>query len=153
MKALILAASAAVALASFSGAATASCVASATNIPVNTVATLNTELGNKTVCVPDAAPANWKWQEFHQGGGPSGALIDWKKGPTDPVDKSEQVGTWTVTGQGDNGVRATVTHNYGDPGGPYTYSVYKNTTNGTFSFCRGGQDIFATILPGQVACH
>lgn len=152
MKTLILATSAGIALASFSGAATAGCSAS----PVNTVVTLANLLRCNTVCVPDpAAPANWKWQEFHKAadctrdtGSTTGELWDYKEG-TNPMDPSEKVGTWTVSGTA-SGSRAQVVHDYG-AGQIYRYSVYNNG-NGTISFCSGAPEITATIKTGQVAC-
>jgi len=140
MKTLILAASAGIALVGFSGAATAGC-SSAASTPVHTIAALTPLLEGKTVCVRD------QWQEYHQSGGD---LVDYKKGPSDKVDPSEKVGTWTVTGN-TSGLRAQVIHDYG-PGQRYPYSVYDNK-DGTYSFCGGGKDIVATIKPGQVACR
>ena len=145
MKTLILAASASIALASFSEAATAGCSAPAST-PINTVSALTTLLSGKTVCVPDATPASWKWQEYHQAGGD---LVDYKKGPSDTIDPSEKVGTWAVSGN-TNGQRARVTHDYGT-GGKYTYTVFDNG-GAKYSFCGGGQDIVSTIKAGQGAC-
>lgn len=68
-------------------------------------------------------------------GGPSGTVTDYKKGPTDPVDPSVQVGTYAInSGSSPN----TITYDYGG-GTVYTYriddpsgSTYPNP--GSYSF-------------------
>src|SRR5882672_137722 len=55
-----------------------------------------------------------RWQEEHRVGG---QLWDYKKGPSDPVDPSEQVGSWEI--QGGN----VVSSHYAS-GGSFTYSVH-----------------------------
>lgn len=106
-------------------------------------AALSTLLGGKTVC---ATAGGSRWQEFHTLGG--GALIDYKKGPGDPVDPTETVGSWSVTGESGN-----VVYNYGS-GGTYQYVVCQDTS--TVNFCGSGFSginvVGATLLNGQVAC-
>jgi len=56
--------------------------------------------------------------------GPSSQLWDLKRGINDPVDPSEQVGTWVVTNDAANA--ALVTYDYGTGGGAYTYEVWRD---------------------------
>jgi hypothetical protein len=107
---------------------------------VTNVTDLNTLLLGNTVCAANGGDA---WQEFHQSGG---VLIDYKKGPTDTVDPSETVGSWSVTG---NDPEATVTYNYGS-GGIYSYAIYN--TGSSYDFCGATTVTDVTIKPGQVAC-
>lgn len=99
---------------------------------------LSNTFSNNTVC---AQRGTDRWQEYHQGTG-SGALIDWKKGPSDAVDPSKQVGTWSATSSG-------LAYNYGS-GGNYTYQVFDNN-NGTYSFCSGAEMV-VRVRSGQGAC-
>jgi len=81
------------------------------------------------------------WNELHQ----AGKVLDYKKGPTDPIDPSDTAthptGTFAVTGSGGPQTTGTVTYNYG-AGGTYGYNIYANGTGtnpfsatGTYSFC------------------
>lgn len=113
-------------LAGISGQAMAAC----TGTPVTGTA-LSTLISNSTVC---AVLGRDTWQEQHR---ISGALWDYKKGPGDPVDPSEQVGTWSV-----NTTTNTVTYNY--TGGPsYSYTVYDE--GAALSYCFSGG---ATVISG-----
>lgn len=105
-------------------------------------ATLTTLLGGKTICASRGAD---RWQEYHQAGG---ALIDYKKGPTDPVDPTKQVGTWTVTG---NGSGTQLRYDYGR-GQNYTYKVHTIVQDASYSLCSGTEDLVVTIRPGQGPC-
>lgn len=93
-------------------------------------------IGN-TVCATRGAE---KWQEQHRAGG---ALWDYKKGPSDKVDPTKQVGTWSIAAN-------NVTYSY-TGGASYTYSVHGS---GPYSFCTGGAEIVsgATFLPGESSC-
>jgi hypothetical protein len=99
-------------------------------------------ISGKTVC---ATLAGQKWQEYHR---PGGNLIDYKKGPTNAVDPSKQVGSWITSGTGGN---SQVTYNYGT-GGSYSYKIHLN--NGTFTFCgvNPSPTLDVTLLSGQVPC-
>lgn len=99
---------------------------------------LSATLSNKTVC---ASRGNERWQEQHQGTG-GGTLIDYKNGPSDPVDPSETVGNWSILGSGANTV---VRYDYGGDE-TYDYRVYSNGGN-NYSFCnaRTGEEIVVTV--------
>lgn len=81
--------------------------------------TLQTLLTGRTVC---AALGGDRWQERHVGGG---ALRDYKKGPTDAIDPTKQVGTWATSGSGGNTI---VTYSY-TGGSSYAFSVCTNVSN------------------------
>jgi hypothetical protein len=106
----------------------------------------------KYVCSKQGG-ADWKWQELHVGTAGvsvSGALIDYKKGPTDKVDPSKTVGNWAISGQGQGqGNNASIVYNYTAFGaaGPYTHSVHNNG-DGTYSFCGSGPEVIATLQSG-----
>lgn len=78
---------------------------------------LRTLLSGKTVCFKPGGATAWTWQEYHTP--PSGgALVDYKRGSTDPVDPSKQVGTWSAG----NGANAAVTYGYSGSSS-YTFVV------------------------------
>lgn len=109
---------------------------------VQGAATLRAVLQGKTVC---AARGGDRWQEFHRS---DGALIDYKKGPSDPVDPTKQVGSWAVTG---NGAGTQLRYDYGR-GGNYTYKVHTITEGSTYSLCSGTEDLVVTLRTGQGPC-
>lgn len=85
-----------------------------------------------------SATSGDSWQEYHD---PSGTLVEYAKGPTDPVDPTHNVGTWsTVVPGGSGGVR-TVGYDYGGSSN-YTFDVYINwddPSNGRgIIFCQSG---------------
>jgi len=127
-----------------SGQALAACTASTKMSFTQIRATIP----GKYVCSKQGG-ADWKWQELHVGtAGTSvtGALIDYKKGPTDKVDPSKTVGNWAIAGQGNN---ASIVYRYTAFGsaGPYTHSVHNNG-DGTYSFCGTGPEVIATLQNG-----
>ncbi|WP_313952961.1 hypothetical protein [Accumulibacter sp.] len=141
MKALIVAGALSLAAAGVSGEAAAACALP--SVRVNTISgpgSLNELLSGKTVCVPAVTTDPMTWQEEHRAGG---ELWDYKRG-TNPMDPSEKVGTWAVTGANNRAV--FVTHTYLGGGGTYSYSVWANT-DGTHSFCGTGPEIVAKIKP------
>ena len=71
-----------------------------------------TALVGTTVCVVNES------QEFHQGSGSSGDLIDYKKGSSDPVDPTTSVGSWSISGN-------NITYTYG--GTSFTYTLRQAT--------------------------
>ena len=127
-----------------SGQAMAACT-TATRLAGPAISAL---LENNTVCVPTVTIPTMTWQELHQGTS-GGALVDYKRGPGHPVDPSETVGTWTVTGQGNS--PGTVVHNYGS-GGSYTYTVHSTPVSNIYSFCVGLTEIVARVKSGGGAC-
>ena len=84
---------------------------------------LATLLTGRTVC---ATLGNDRWQEWH---GAGGALWDYKRGPNHPVDPSEQVGNWAISGNGNN---AVVNYTYGSS--RYSYAVCSTGTADTYDF-------------------
>jgi hypothetical protein len=100
------------------------------------VADAASALQNNTVC---ATLGRERWQEFHA---PGGNLIDYKKGPSDRVDPSKSVGSWSASAD-------TVTYDYGR-GGTFRYQLHNNG-GGSYTFC-GTRNIDAVLRPGQVAC-
>ena len=123
-------------LAGISGEAMAACTA-----PTRVQGTaLSTLITGKTVC---AALGADKWQEQHRAGN---QLWDYKKGPSDPVDPSKQVGTWSI-------VANNVTYSY-TGGASFTYSVHDD--GGTYSFCTAPNGSIvvsgATFTGGITSC-
>ena len=141
MKTFVLASTMALAL--VSGEAMAVC-SGGTRLDAGQITAL---LTNNTVCVPAATVPDMTWQELHSSGG---NLIDYKRGAGHPVDPTETVGTWSVSGTGVG--NSFVTHNYGS-GGSYTYSVFGTGVVGTsHSFCGSGPEIFARVKSLGGAC-
>lgn len=97
-----------------------------------------TGLSGKTLCY---TKANDRFQEYHA---PSGALIDYKKGPTDKVDPSKTVGSWSANGN-------NVTYTYGSQN--YTYAVFRTGNSNNFCLSGNGEEINPVIRNGQVACQ
>lgn len=131
-------------LAGFMGQATAQSSCPAGTARVNNVQSL---AGGKTLCAVRNAD---KWQEFHQGGPNSGNLFDYKRGPTDPVDPTSKVGTWTAA----NGANSLLTHSY-TGGSSYSWLVCQVGASSTYtlvSTAAAGTINGATFAAGQVAC-
>lgn len=95
-------------------------------------------LTGNTVC---AILGNERWQEWHSGAN----IMELGNNAN-----GENVGTWSVSGQGAN---ATVVYNYGT-GGSYTYSVCQQGAN--YDFCGaafGGRDVTnASVKTGKGGC-
>lgn len=105
---------------------------------VKTAADIQTLLVGKYACVTG------QWNELHTGGA-TGTVTDFKKGPTDPVDPSEVVGSYTITPTtGPNYDR--ITYNYGT-GGSYTYAITPKagTGAGTYDFCNVATGVHITV--------
>ena len=80
-----------------------------------------------------------------------GIVTDYKKGPTDPVDPTAQVGTYSI-----NTVGGTITFNYG-AGGTFTYGVVDPTSTtypnpGTYTFAGTGGATTLTITVSAGHC-
>lgn len=122
------------------GAMAACSAPAATQVKHNSNPGLSTLLSGNTAC---AVRGGDRWQEEHH---PGGVLKDYKKGASDAVDPTKQVGTWSVGGTGAN---TMVTYIYGS-GGTYAYTVWDN--GGSYSFC-GTSDMDVTITRGTgVGC-
>ncbi len=132
------------------GAASAACPGT----PLTGLATL---FGDKLICGTSTGSGD-HYQEEHRVTG--SVLWERAKGPTDPVDHSEQVGTWSVDTT--TGAVEMVCYNYG-PGGTYCHSVSLNSgtagaNNSTYSFCNGAAEaVTGTLItpipaPGVNAC-
>ena len=134
MKPIILAAVAGMALAGLPAVSMAACAAP--SVRVATTAAMTTLLQGNTLCLPAVTQPTMEAQELHQ---PGGALVDYKRGPTDKGDPSTQVGSWTVIG----GRGAFVTYDYGG-GAQYTYAVWTNP-DGMHSFCSANPEIRVRI--------
>lgn len=102
-------------------------------------------LPGKTVC---AVRGSDRWQEQHRAGG---QLWDYKKGPSDPVDPSKQLGSWSIGGPANRQVTYTYTA-FGSPVS-YTFEVH-GPIGGLYNFCGvGAQNVLgAALLNGAVAC-
>jgi hypothetical protein len=113
-----------------------------------TEAEIGALLFGKTVCAKLGTDA---WQEFHNGSASGGRVIDYKLGPTDKVDPSKDMGSWSLPGG--TGANARVTYNYGS-GGSYSYEVCQSGASVHFCGARyGGRDIIgATLKTGQQSC-
>ena len=108
-----------------------------------TDAALVTALSNKMAC---AVVGQEEWQEFHQGATAAGGnLIDYKKGPTDPVDPSATVGTWAIL---DSTQGSPVQYTYGVTS--YKYTVCAQGANTHFCGAQfGGRDIMNAKVGGS----
>jgi len=85
------------------------------------------------------------WNELHQGTGFSGSIQDYKKGPTDPIDYSDVVGSYTLN-NGTMGNPDTITYTYPPSGGSYTYVVTPAAqTPGTYTFCNISTGVSITV--------
>lgn len=102
---------------------------------------LRTLLSGKTVCFKPGGATDWTWQEYHTA--PSGgALVDYKRGSTDPVDPSRQVGTWSAG----NDNNAAVAYSY-TGGNSYTFVVCA-LAGGQYSF--QGTGGATTVTPASL---
>lgn len=106
-------------------------------------ADITTLLSGKTVC---ATSGGDRWQEYHAA---NGALIDYKKGASDPVDPTKTVGSWSANG-------SAITYNYTDGGSSsYSFAVCAasaTSASGTFVPLQAGSNITFTLIAGQLPC-
>ena len=135
-------------LGNVAGPAVASCSFSNANptYALLTQSGIETLLGQSMACYPTAAP--YENQEYHTGttGSSTGNIIDYKKGPTDPVDPSKQIGSYSIAAVGGRPYYGTITYTYtGSPPSTFTYTVWGPTAPGgnLYDFCIG-----ATPLAG-----
>jgi hypothetical protein len=113
--------------------------------PQMTLTQLQTLLPNATACV--GTTPNATWSEWHNGT-TTGSVVDWKKGPGDPVDPTVIVGTYAIIGNTDG---SAVTYTYGST--TYTFTVTQGA-GPVYTFCPagGGTNLSVTIKTGQTSC-
>lgn len=97
-------------------------------------------LGNSMACYPQAAP--YENQEYHTGStsSPTGNIIDYKKGPNDPVDPSKLIGTYNITTTTGRGAHAIIVYTYtGSSPTSFTYTVWgpEPASTNLYDFCVG----------------
>jgi len=126
---------------------------SACSGPYQNATQIKALVGQSTVCV--GSTPNATWSEYHDGNtsAASGNVIDWKKGRTDPVDPTTQVGTYAVTASGSVGF---ITYTYGSLSYLYVVTPVAGTTY-NFCLCTSqascpGPNTLVTIKAGQGAC-
>jgi hypothetical protein len=114
--------------------------------PQMTTTQLQTVLANNTACV--GTTPNATWSEWHNGT-TTGSVVDWKLGPSDPVDPTEIVGTYAIASNGDG---AAVTYTYG--ANNFSFTVTQGA-GPVYTFCPaagGGSILSVTIKTGQTSC-
>ena len=121
------------AMASQASAQTCSCNGALTRV---TGTALSTLIVGQTAC---ATLGGSSWQSYHQSGG---SLIDYKKGPSDPVDPTKVMGTWSINSD-------KVQYNYGT-GGVFEYEVCGTSSSATY--CGASNIPSIRFLAGQGAC-
>jgi hypothetical protein len=96
--------------------------------PSTQVTDVSTTLEGKLACSykGNQDNPNERWSEQHRSGG---NLWEWKRGVDHKIDPSKQIGTWAIDDSAD-----TVTYQYGDPGSPYTYTLWDNADD-SYSLC------------------
>ena len=108
-------------------------------------------VSNQYVCA-DITPTQ-HWNELHASASGRGNVLDYKKGPTDPVDPSDTPTHPTGTFALSNGVGGAqgpgiITYTYGS--GSYGYYVVDNLTHPQYSYCGesgGAPNLAVTISP------
>ncbi len=116
---------------------------------------LSTTLSGHTVCVAKSG-GGWQHQEWHQGGPASGAIIDYKKGPADPIDPTTALGTWSTNG---TGASSRIIYSYsGGSIGVYAVCSSKSqpAVGDTIGFCADSNSpatIAATVESGGTGCQ
>jgi len=89
-----------------------------------------TEVKGYMVCVGSAGA--WQNQEFHQ---TSGSIQDYKKGPSDPLDPTKTIGTYSINANSTvsgSTSHDTISYTYGSENvGPFMVAI----TGPTLSFC------------------
>ena len=93
--------------------------------PQMTATQLQALLPNNTACI--GTTPNATWSEWHNGTA-AGSVVDWKKGPSDPVDPTRIVGTYQITGN----TAGSVTYVYGS--GHYAFTVTQGA-GPVYTFC------------------
>jgi hypothetical protein len=98
-------------------------------------------LSGNTVCSPaSCSGSSCQWQEQHKSGS---VLADYKKGPSDRIDPTKDVGNWSVASNG------KVTYTY-TGGGSYVYDVHNNGAD--YSFCGPNGEFNFRVTAGITGC-
>ena len=105
-------------------------------------------VANQYACV--GTSPNAEWNELHNSNGRAGNVLDYKKGPKDPVDPSDTAshptGSYVIAGSHNN--PGTITYTYGT--NAYGYYVVDTSTAPVYSFCGmsgGAPNLSVTISP------
>jgi hypothetical protein len=106
--------------------------ASTAGLKANKISSL---IANQYACADLSATEHWN--ELHNSASGSGSVLDYKKGPTDPVDPSDTVshptGTFSITAPSGDANPGVITYTY--PSGSFGYYVVNNLTPPLYSFC------------------
>jgi hypothetical protein len=99
-------------------------------------------------CVGAAPDADWN--QLHDSSSASGYVLDWKKGPKDPVDPSDTeshpTGSYLITAPNGTSGPGLITYIYGS--NSYGYYVLNNLAVPQYSFCgvSGGAPSLAVLI-------
>jgi hypothetical protein len=128
-----------------SGSAYAACSATG-GFSQLSAAQITTLLSGTTACYPVSPP--YENQEFLSGGN----LMDYKKGSSDPVDPTKQIGGYVIDA-GDANHTGEITYNY-TGGANYTYTVWGTSASGpgNYDFCVGASPITIRVASGVGGC-
>ncbi len=93
------------------------------------------------------SPGGEPWVEEHCSGSKLVKVGSGPASPTNTVDPSVVVGTWTVNTVSTAPLRTTATYNYTRHGsaGPYTFTLRKNASSPNYFFCNGSA-VGATLV-------
>jgi hypothetical protein len=118
-----------------------------------TAGQMNTLISNKYACA-NFSPTE-HWNELHASAAGHGNVLDYKKGPTDPIDPSDTAGhpTGTFTlANGPGGAQGPGTITYTYPSGSFGYYIVDNLSHPQYSFCGesgGAPQLAVTISPSH----
>jgi len=99
---------------------------------------------NKYVC--NGVWPNNTWNELHNGT----TITDFKKGPSDPVDPSTVVGTYSISPLS-NAANGIITYTYTGSATTYSYNVKQNSGSSYF-FCPTGAGADLTLNVQTTHC-
>ncbi|WP_158931899.1 hypothetical protein [Acidisphaera sp. S103] len=129
----------------------------ATALTSSQISSLLTGGGGRWACVGNSPNATWN--EQHK----SGFVLDYKKGPSDPIDPSDTIahptGSYSVVSTNPINSQApgTITYTYGSAS--YTYTLYANmsgtipfSSTGTYSFCGSGSAPMLAVTVSASHC-
>lgn len=93
-----------------------------------------------TIC---AASNGDQWQEYHRS---DGALIDYKKGPSDTVDPTTEVGSWSAA----QGKEPELSHTYDSSS--FAWIVCESDPGGSYALVGVSTITGVSIIGGQASC-